>query len=748
MQRSPRAPVPFEYWILKLGFRQLAGAVQIPLSPFYGLALGLCLVFSPHLSAQNSNPEALQWHPDSQRITWVESQGERQGLYTLNLRGERELLFWNQEIEGASNAESPAAPKRDLSQGLVDLTTQNTPSETAPLALDQALPLRDYTWSPTGKALVLQDENDFYFLNTQNLQVRALTQSPHLQKSHLQWSPNGQWLLFAAQGGLHLQPIAGGAHFPITPFQGHGVYHGQNPPGYQGYPTLGDGIHALFSPQSDKIAFLTVDIRPCLAQSGGKLASARKTTCLPGQNMPQFSVSVVDLEGKRLAHYQAPVDQYLAANLAFTPDGDALAITEIDRDQASLTLKRLPLDGGTPITLFEEEMPNWLSPVQAPVFLDGGKNFLWMSPYYGYIWPYLGKSDGPNKKLKKMVRVPWNLQLIHVDNRGKHLYFKGSGDEYTETHLFRLKQNGGGFTRLTLRWGVHDVLVSPDGRAFVDRFSDLETPPETTLWKDRKKVATLSQAPAPSSLLNEKITLQDGDRIKYQSLLHLPRDYDKRKRYPLVIRLGDGPGQQHIRDRYDAQPLNQALTDAGFLVFQMDMKGSGNRKHRFQGAIDGQPGVAELENMRLALDELSSYSHIDMKRVHLIGEGYGAYLALYFAAAGLDIQSITTLNGLSDWKMADQVFAERYLNPPALEAWQIQGAAELLQGGAQPPLYILHQIAGAPFEISHAQGLFEAAQKQGRSVQFTPLAPPQSDVIQEGSLAIEAITTFLNAQAP
>lgn len=97
------------------------------------------------------------------------------------------------------------------------------------------------------------------------------------------------------------------------------------------------------------------------------------------------------------------------------------------------------------------------------------------------------------------------------------------------------------------------------------------------------------------------------------------------KKTPLVIWLHDGPG---LRSPSGFNRDTQALAAMGFVVAQVDYAGSGGRGLSWQHATQDRPDEAPLENLATVIRWLASRELIDDRRVAVVGEGLGGYLAL------------------------------------------------------------------------------------------------------------------------
>lgn len=94
---------------------------------------------------------------------------------------------------------------------------------------------------------------------------------------------------------------------------------------------------------------------------------------------------------------------------------------------------------------------------------------------------------------------------------------------------------------------------------------------------------------------------------------------------PLVIWLHDGPGRRSPPG-FDRD--TQALAAMGLVVAQVDYAGSAGYGLSWQNAPQDRPDEAPLENLATVIHWLDSRGLIDPRRVAIVGEGFGGYLAL------------------------------------------------------------------------------------------------------------------------
>lgn len=143
----------------------------------------------------------------------------------------------------------------------------------------------------------------------------------------------------------------------------------------------------------------------------------------------------------------------------------------------------------------------------------------------------------------------------------------------------------------------------------------------------------------------ESITIESPDGAALTARLTHPRQPLGRKP-PLVFLLGNGPWSPASPPR--SGPA-QMLAAYGCLVVELDLPGRSGRGNSalLHGREDPpQTTAADLDRI---LDWLQTNQSVDSRRLALVGEGYGAWLALRVAELRPGVyRSIVSLNGLND----------------------------------------------------------------------------------------------------
>jgi dipeptidyl-peptidase-4 len=373
------------------------------------------------------------------------------------------------------------------------------------------------------------------------------------------------------------------------------------------------------------------------------------------------------------------------------------------------------------LTERSETFVNLLLP---PRFHRKGRRFLWLSERSGFAHIYDCDLVGA---CRAVTRGPWMVdarvsfsavargQPLTLDERSGFVYYAATRKDPLERHLYRVRLDGTGQARLTREDGTHRAVVSPDGRYYADTWSDAETPPRVWIsTRDGTRRWPIEDNPDPPLLSFETGTLEwvqlmarDGSTL-YASLLKPPR-FDPEKRYPVVVSVYGGPHRQTVTNSWDhASPFERLLSSRGFLVWQLDNRGSAGRGVAFESAVHRKLGQLELEDQLKGVEHLRSLPYVDASRIGITGSSYGGYMTLYALTHAPGVfRSGVAGSPVSHWSYYDTIYTERYMgtpedNPdgyakgsPLTRAAQLQGELLIVHGSADDNVHLANTLAFA-----------------------------------------------------
>lgn len=216
-----------------------------------------------------------------------------------------------------------------------------------------------------------------------------------------------------------------------------------------------------------------------------------------------------------------------------------------------------------------------------------------------------------------------------------------------------------------------------------------------------------AQAPgvAQSDLVPGKmVRFVSYDGVKVPGVLYVPHDARPGEKRPAVIHVHGGPGDE---SRIGYRPLMQYLTNGGYVVFEINNRGSSGSGRTFYHMDDKKHGDADLDDVVAAKKMLVATGFVDGDKIAIEGQSYGGYMTLAGLAfrpkefaAGVDIYGVSNwlrlLKNTPPWwedlrrllytEVGDPATDEAYLTriSPVFHADRIERPLLVLQGANDP----------------------------------------------------------------
>ena len=276
--------------------------------------------------------------------------------------------------------------------------------------------------------------------------------------------------------------------------------------------------------------------------------------------------------------------------------------------------------------VLEESDIYWVNLGDEPLFIKDGAEFLWLSERDGFRHIYRYSSDG--RLLQQLTNGPWEVTAINgVDETTGTIYYTSSEAGPLERHAYTIGFDGSAKRQLTSGAGTHSLLISPKARYYLHSYSSTTTPPRVTLHaNDGRELTVYREADRrvvdqydlrPAELSN--FTGSDGTML-YSRLIR-PANFDATKKYPAVVLVYGGPGAQGVRNTWYGADFDQVLAHAGFVVWQVDNRGSAGRGHAFETPLFHNLGPTELADQVAGVKYLESLGFVDLDRVGITAAG-------------------------------------------------------------------------------------------------------------------------------
>jgi dipeptidyl-peptidase-4 len=523
-------------------------------------------------------------------------------------------------------------------------------------------------WSSTGKDLLISAGGDLFLYHLDKGAWDQVTATPEVEHDP-KLSPDGSKVAFRREHDLYALELASRTLTRLTPDGSLTLLNGE--PDWVYREELDLTTAYWWSPDSTRIAYLQFDVGretsfPLVSMMQPKARLEPQLYPQPGTANAEVRLGVISLGGiRRWMDLGDPRDR-LVARVVWAPDGHSLAVERFNRVQNQVDLLMADTETGVARVVIHEQDPHWINWNNDLRFLKGGDRFLWGSERDGFHHLYLYSVDG--KRFTQLTRGNWETTgVAGVDETTRQVFYTSTEASPLERQLYRVDFDGRRKQRLTAEKGTHYVSMSPTCDYYLDTYSALNQPPGVTVRDRGGERAAVWAKPVrpPDAVLPVELMdfrASDGDTL-YARLTRPPGFVEGRK-YPVVVMVYGGPTRQEVRDAWHVNPIEQELARKGFLIWQLDNRGSAGRGHEWETRVFHNLGAQELKDQEEGVDYLLSLGFADPARIGIHGWSYGGYLTLYALANSTVFRAGAAGAPVADWRNYDSIYTERYMGLP------------------------------------------------------------------------------------
>jgi dipeptidyl aminopeptidase/acylaminoacyl peptidase len=142
-----------------------------------------------------------------------------------------------------------------------------------------------------------------------------------------------------------------------------------------------------------------------------------------------------------------------------------------------------------------------------------------------------------------------------------------------------------------------------------------------------------------------------SDQFHVQGWLMLPRDYDPKKRYPLIVEVHGGPAAAEMAHWGGGGGLSaNAFSALGYFVLQPNPRGSYGQGEAFTQANRKDFGYGDLRDILAGVDAVEAQYPVDPNRVGLTGWSYGGFMSMFAVTQTQRFKAAVAGAGISDWQ--------------------------------------------------------------------------------------------------
>jgi dipeptidyl-peptidase-4 len=598
----------------------------------------------------------------------------------------------------------------------------------------------EYSYSPSGDALLFPLSGALYYyrLTGPHKQPAVVAIDTHGVVTDPSLSPTGATLAYVRDQNLYTYDIGGKTESAVTHDGAGPIKNGMAE--FVAQEEMDRSTGYWWAPDGRHIAFVRVDESPIKLTERFEIAADNVATFpqrYPAAGTPNVLVrlGVSDVQTHEVTWIDLGSEQdiYLA-RVDWLPDGKTLAIQRESRDQRRLDLLFAGIADGHSRVMLTETSKTWIDLHHELSFLKHSREFVWASSRDGFQHLYLYDYDG--HLIRQLTAGNWIVDdfraraTMGIDEKKRLIYFTATEKTPTERHLYSTSLDNSDphrVHRITRDAGLHGITMSPDSRFYVDNFSSVAHPSQVTLHAaDGGVMAMLlenrldAQHPdAPylaENSLPELGTLKSADGQTLYYRLFKPLHFDAARHYPAIVDVYGGPGAQRVLNNWSGASFTQILTRAGYVVFQLDNRGSAFRGTAFQAPIHDRLSDAEVADQVVGARWLGSQAFVDPQRIGVWGWSYGGYMTLMLMFKAPDVFRAGVAGApVTDWTLYDTHYTERYLDRPQNNADGYTNSSVLpyvkdLKG----KLLVMHGMADDNVLFLNSTKLFRKLQDLGK----------------------------------
>jgi dipeptidyl-peptidase-4 len=213
---------------------------------------------------------------------------------------------------------------------------------------------------------------------------------------------------------------------------------------------------------------------------------------------------------------------------------------------------------------------------------------------------------------------------------------------------------------------------------------------------------------------------------KFHAAVIFPRDYDAKKKYPVIVDVYGGPHHIHVMATQTRWLLDQWYADQGFIVVAIDGRGTPGRGADWERAIYQKFGSVPLDDQVAGLKALGEkYPMMDLKRVGIDGWSFGGYMSALAVMRRPDVFHAGVAGApVCDWYDYDTHYTERYLGVPKDEKDSAYKEGSILSYAKdlKRPLMILHGTADDNVYFRHSLKMVDSLFRAGKDFEMVPLS--------------------------
>ncbi|MCH4156414.1 MAG: S9 family peptidase [Muribaculaceae bacterium] len=432
-----------------------------------------------------------------------------------------------------------------------------------------------------------------------------------------------------------------------------------------------------------------------------------------GEKVSKVSVVSYNVDNRDSKTMQLPIDadSYIPA-ITYAPQPDRLMVTTLNRTQNQLRIYAVNPRSTMAKLAYSEDSESWINTelAQKVKFYD---NFF-IIPSERSGWTHLYQYSNVGSLMKQLTTGNWNVTDFYgYDPIAKVCYFQSTQDGAVNRSLSKVDLKGV-ITRMSSTKGTYSAKFSSNFAYYVQRFSDARTPDQYTVCNTKGKQErememnrTYAETYTAANVPVKEFFTMESDGTTLEGYIIKPTGFDPSKKYPVIMSQYSGPGVQQVLNEWKFE-WEEYFATQGYVIACVDGRGSGGHGKKYESTVYMHLGKYETIDQLAAARYMAQQSYVDASKIGIWGWSYGGYETLMaMTDAGSKYAAGVAIAPVTDWRLYDAVYAERFMRTPSENEDGYRSAAPLLRAGNLKGKLLL--MAGTSDDNVHIANMLQFA---------------------------------------
>ena len=526
-----------------------------------------------------------------------------------------------------------------------------------------------------------------------NILLPLSTEHPRQQSPVI--SPDGQMVAFVADNNIYLKKLVYNTEVAVTTDgEKNRIINGV--PDWVYEEEFSTSCSMAWSPDNTTLAYLKYDESNVKTYSlplySGHCSPMDEYKYYPGALTYKYPVageqnSIVSLHSYDIdTRKNKTIDlgdselEYIP-RIKYAPGSNHLIVSTLNREQNRLTIYSVNPKSTVVKTILKEEDTAWIPENSYTGIFYGNESFVINLPRNGYH--HLYKYSYAGALIAQLTSGDYNVTDYYGEDRLGNIYFQSTATGSINRVVSMKEKKTGKIVHISPENGTSAAKFSADMDFYLLSHSNVTTPPSFTLYatSKNKKLRVIEDnsdiAAKYRDIPQMEFTTIKANGYDLNAYVVKPQDFDKNKKYPVIMYQYSGPSSQQVLNKWTID-WHIYAAQAGYIVVCVDGRGTGGRERSFETCVYKQLGKYETEDQIAAANYIASLPYVDSERIGITGWSYGGYETLMaISSKNSPYKAAVAIAPVTDWRLYDSVYAERFMSTPQQNAEGYEASAPL-----------------------------------------------------------------------